>query len=166
VVVCSKDIRSNAVKGVCDAYKTAFSNLKAGNIQYFSLGFKKKTELRQQAELASADISMKNKRIQLSPSKLGENCLFKISPRNEKRYGTVDIKNNCDLIKIGTNYWIYLSVPYEIPELQKKKQHIACGVDPGVRTFLTLYDSENVSEFPTCDHIYKIRKKNRPSQDI
>lgn len=38
----SNEIRSNAIKSVCDAYKTGFSNLKAGNINYFNMNFKKK----------------------------------------------------------------------------------------------------------------------------
>jgi hypothetical protein len=37
-----KAVRDTAVSDVCKAYKTGFSNLKAGNIKHFKLQFKKK----------------------------------------------------------------------------------------------------------------------------
>jgi transposase len=155
----SKTIRSNAVKAVCDAYESAISNLKAGNIQYFSMNFKKKTESRQQVEIASNDISMVNGRIQISPSKLKNDCFFSISLKNRKKYGTIEIQNNCDLIKIHGNYYIYLSVPYSIPKIEKEPIYSVCGIDPGVRTFMNIYTPSGCSQIPTCQHLYKLRKK-------
>ena len=35
-----KEIRAHSVKDVCKAYKSAISNLKAGNIKYFKLNYK------------------------------------------------------------------------------------------------------------------------------
>lgn len=156
----SKDIRSNAVKAVCDAYKTAISNLQAGNIKHFSINFKEKKALRQQAELASADISMKNGRFRICPKKLGaENCMFQISSKNRKKYGNIIIKNNCDLIKIRENYYIYLAVPYDIPVLDNERKYSPCGIDPGVRTFMNIYTPSGCSKILTCQNLYTIRGK-------
>lgn len=51
----SKEIRANSVKKACDAYKTSLSNLKVGNIKFFNIGFLKKNNPRQCAELSKSD---------------------------------------------------------------------------------------------------------------
>lgn len=42
-----KEIRANSVKDVCKAYKSAISNLKAGNIKFFKLNYKTRKKRRQ-----------------------------------------------------------------------------------------------------------------------
>lgn len=137
----SNEIRSNAIKSICDAYKTGFENLKNGNIKYFNPGFKSKSETTKCFELASSEISMKNGYINICPGKLGKNSLFKMSNKNSKKYGKTDIKNNCDLVVQKGNYYVMITVHTIFAEKVKTKP-IICGGDPGIRTFLTTYNNK------------------------
>jgi IS605 OrfB family transposase len=144
----SNEIRSNAIKSVCDAYKTGYANLKAGNIKYFNMSFKKKTNNKKCIELASTDIQFTEKGIKISPQKFPINeKIIKIHKKNHKKYKDLIIKNNCDLIKINENYYIHITVPYTIKQVNKIKptQIKYCGIDPGVRTFVSIYGNNELS---------------------
>lgn len=133
----SNEIRSNAIKSVCDAYKSGFSNLKAGNIKFFNMSFKKKTESRKCVELASSEISIKNGKINICPGKLKDDSLFEMSVKNKHKYKSLKIVNNCDLVKQKGMFYVLVTVPTLIRENDSFK--IASGGDLGVRTFLTTY---------------------------
>ena len=137
----SNEIRSNAIKSVCDAYKTGFSNLKAGNINYFNMNFKKKISEKKCVELASSEVSMKNNMINICPGKLYQDSLFRISRKNIKKFGNINIVKNSDLVKHKGNYYLHMTVKVDMKE--NKIFKVACGGDPGVRTFLTTYSNNN-----------------------
>lgn len=59
-----KDIRAGAIRDLCKAYKTSFTNLKKGNISKFSIGFRKKKQ-NQSLEIPKSAISYNNKKIKL-----------------------------------------------------------------------------------------------------
>jgi IS605 OrfB family transposase len=141
----SNEIRSNAIKNVCSAYTSGFSNLKAGNIKYFNMKFSKKTSLNKCAELASSDISMVDGRIQICPNKLGNDAMFKISNANMAKYGNLKIEHNCDLIKIRNEYFVYVTISYDREPL--KIPEVVCGIDPGLRTFMTMYSNDGIYEY-------------------
>jgi putative transposase len=143
----SKSIRDNAVRNVCSAYKTAITNLKEGNIKFFNIGYKLKTAPKKCAELSKTDIKISEDcKIRISPSFFGkENCEFNLGKRNIKKYGKCIINNNCDLLKRNDGYYIGLLLPFE--EKQNDVFESVCGVDPGVRTFLTSYGSNGVVEY-------------------
>jgi putative transposase len=138
----SNEIRSNAIKSICDAYKSGFENLKNGNIKYFNPKFKSKTENTKCFELASSEISMKNGYINICPGKLGKNSLFKMSNKNSKKYGNIDIKNNCDLVVQKGLYFVIITVPTIFSKETVQTKHTICGGDPGIRTFLTTYNNK------------------------
>lgn len=142
----SNEIRSNAVKSVCDAHKTGFSNLAAGNIKYFNMKYKKRNESRKCAELASTDINICKGCVKLCPGRLKRDAFIKIGKRNASKYRDLQIKNNCDLVKRNNKYYVYVSIPLSRPALKKDPVSF-CGVDPGVRTFATVYGSDGVSEY-------------------
>lgn len=141
----SKTIRDNAVRNACSDYISAVSNLKNGNIKFFNISYKKKSSPRKCAELSKNDIKMVNSKIQISPSFLGEHCTFKLGKRNTKKYGKCLINNHCDLIKRNSGYYIGLLLPVDKKENSNFKK--ICGIDPGVRTFLTSYGTEGVKEY-------------------
>ncbi len=149
-----KDIRTCAVKNLCDAYKTAHSNFKAGNIKFFNISYKKKSSKTRCVEVSSSCVNMKDGKIRLCPQKIGkENCEFRISKRNMRKYGNIEIKHNCDIVYKGGEYFFILAVPTEI---QDPEGNGICGVDPGLRTFMTCYSSEEIHEYK---HNRKIIKK-------
>jgi len=133
----SNEIRSNAIKSVCDAYKSGFSNLEAGNIKFFNMSYKKKTEPRKCVELASSEISMKQGKINICPGKLKNDSLFEVSQKNKNKYRSLKIVNNCDLVKQKGMFYVFVTVPTIIHENRSFKT--ACGGDLGIRSFLTTY---------------------------
>lgn len=141
----SKEIRACAVKNLCDAYKTALANFKAGNIKYFNINYKKKNDIKQCFELASTDIKMTNAGIRICPTNFGEHSIFRIGKKNHKKYKDIIIKSNCDLIKRNDGYYIGLVLPTEQKDNEVFEKF--CGVDPGVRTFLTCYGSNGIVEY-------------------
>jgi IS605 OrfB family transposase len=137
----SNEIRSNAIKSICDAYKTGFSNLEQGNIKFFNPTFKSKNEVRKCVELAASEISMKNDCINICPGKIKEHSLFRISTKNINKYKNLVIEHNSDLVKQKGLYYILVTVPtINLPSMEKT---IISGIDPGVRTFLTSYNNKN-----------------------
>jgi IS605 OrfB family transposase len=64
-----------------------------------------------------------------------------MSKKNIKKYGNLKIDHNCDLVKQKGIYYIFVSIPTIQNTTYDKK--IICGGDPGVRTFLTIYNNKN-----------------------
>lgn len=158
-----KDIRANAVKRVCDAYKTGFSNLKKGNIKFFNMKFKKKSESRQTIELDPCCISMKNGIIKILPGTFKNDSILKISKRNKKKHKNLCIENNVDLQRHKGEYYLYIIS--KITKVEKEKEFdTVCGVDPGVRTFATVHTNSKTKTTITeyihrTDLLKKLNKK-------
>ena len=152
-----KDIRANAVKRCCDAFTTGFSNLKKGHIKHFKLKYKKKSEKIQSIELTPKNIYIKNEKINILPETFGINCVLK----THKPLKNITIKNNVDIIRKKNEYWVHISVPTE-PIPQTSLERIA-GVDPGVRTFATVYsyDKENIKIVEYQHKIEVLKNLNR-----
>jgi IS605 OrfB family transposase len=159
----SKCIRANAVKSVCDAHKSAFSNLKAGHIKFFNMSFKRKKDKKKCIELDSCEVKVENKKIIICSETLHQNLpdsiknslseeetsnlpKFKISNKNKKKYGLLVINHNCDLVYQKNNYYLLIPVPVNTANQQVIDPPVnktICGGDPGIRTFLTTYNNKN-----------------------
>ena len=138
-VFTHKDIRANAVKQCCDAFKSGFSNLKNGNIKFFNPGYKKKSERRQTIEFSSKCISITNGKIKILPSTLNKDCYFKVSRNNKKKLKNIKISYNVDLVKHKTDYYLHICV--DTCNTKKENMEIIAGVDMGIRTFATVYSN-------------------------
>ena len=142
----SNEIRSNAIKSVCDAYKSGFSNLKAGNIKYFNMNFKKKTESKKCIELATTDIKICNTGVKISPSKFPKNEeLIKFHIKNHKKYKDLIIKNNCDLVKKNGEYFIHITIPCKEVDEKRDAELKICGIDLGVRKIASIYGNTEMT---------------------
>ena len=159
----AKDIRSNAVNQCCDAYKSGFSNLKRGNIKFFNLKFRKKTDVRQTIELTPKNIVMDKGSIKILPETFKEEHVFKISKLNQKRYGNLEIKNNVDIVREKGNYYLHISV--ETTTSDSSKFETVGGVDPGVRVFATVHTNTCCnSKFTVTEYKHRadiMRKYNK-----
>ena len=154
----SNEIRSNAIKNVCDAYQSAMSNLQNGNIKYFDISFKKK-QIRQTIELSTTDIKYTENGFQICPSKFPKNQkYFTISKRNMKKLKEYKVTHNCDLARTEHGYFLHLLIDVE----QDKKTDIknVCGIDPGVRSLLTIYSNKDLCDFNNDALLHKIKKHN------
>ena len=154
-----KDVRAGAVDDVCKAYKTIWANLNAGNIRYFELKYRKKNK--QQTILipkTKIKLSENLDSVSMSKSFFKENNIFELKTRTikmlKKKYPNLKITHDVRLTSFKNEYWLNIPVDIEIA----KKKIIAngsdgkvintyCGVDPGVRTFMTTYGNDGTREY-------------------
>ena len=156
-----KKIRSDAIDDVCKAYKTAIANLKAGNINNFSVWYRKKKD---NTSLSIPGISIVKESLKLvkDPIKDEEEKIdmgFVISSEALKKLENIDIKTVRLTRKKGC---YYIMVPILIKkEKHTKKENIRyCGIDPGSRTFLTSVGNNGAVEYKfKVEVINKIDKK-------
>jgi IS605 OrfB family transposase len=139
-----KDLRTNAVKKVCNSYKTAGANLKAGNIKSYNIDYMKSKDPRKCMELSAAQLSIKNKNIHL-PSFKGHPTL-KVSKKMSKKLNNVKISNNCDFVHQKNSYWILIPVAIQIPQLDINDP-VYCGVDPGIVKISTTFGKTEAVEY-------------------
>lgn len=147
-----KDIRKGAVRDLAKAYKTAFSQLKSGTIRRFQ--FKTKKEL-QSVEIPDSAITVEQTGFQIFPTyKLGT---IKASKREMKKLPVVD--HFCRL-QLRNNEW-YLVVPVKKRSRDRPRPKCGtCALDPGVRTFQTLYSQEKVVKINrNAQTVEKLHKK-------
>jgi transposase len=168
-----KEIRANAVQSVCDAYKSAFTNLKNGNIKFFKMKYRQKKSPRQTIELAPSCISFNNGVLKILPRTFKDDCILKISNKNKKKYNNLTIENNVDIVRQNGNYFAHILKTVEKKE-KEKKGYTICGIDPGVRTFCTTYSFALVANETTpniCIRDYEhridlLKKLNKKKDQI
>ncbi len=137
-----KDVRAGAIKDMCDAHTSAFSNLRNGNISSFKLGYRTKRY--------EASISIPHTSILKSNSRI---TIFKSYPQMEdgiklskdKCLKNISIEHDCRLkYDSYTKKW-YMFIP--IKKQTQKKSTITdsiCSLDPGNRKFQTIYSEQEI----------------------
>lgn len=135
-----KDIRANAVHECCTSFKSGLSNLRNGNIKFFNMKYKKKSSHRQTIEMNPNVISVKDCKIVIS-------CLDEkeivIDKRNRRKIKDLKIDHNVDLSRIRNEYFLYIPIKINKDTKVSSYPQQVCGIDLGVRTFGTVYDSTN-----------------------
>lgn len=142
----SKETRSNAVNKVCESYKTARANFKAGNIKSYDISFMKKNAVRKCVEFSSTQIHFRNNGVTI-PCFKGESH-FKVSPKMLKKIRKLGVEptTNCDLICHKGVY--VLMVPVKIqPEEFSLESSRYCAVDPGLVKFATTFGNTGTYEY-------------------
>lgn len=161
-----KDIRNGALRDIKKAYKTAWSNLKAGNIRSFGLNQRlKKNGNEQSMEVPRSAIKFvkkKNKIVGLTiyktyfdgsnQKKLNKkyknnktnkiNPCIKIDKRSLKDINLKDLEHDTRLKK-ENNQW-YLCISYDVKGVESKLKEKTCALDPGIRKFQTIYSEDNI----------------------
>jgi putative transposase len=152
-LVASDSTRQNAVFNLCDAYKTASGNMKAGNIRAFDISYKKKKDVRQCLELGSRDLNMSDKGFKIYPTKWKGNEYLKISNKNQTKYGKFKLEHNCDLLRQKGLYYIGIVIPQITRENNSFTK--ACGVDLGTRTLASSYGPSGITEYEVNMNLLK-----------
>ncbi len=141
-----KDIRAAAVKDVCIAYKSGFTNLKVGNIKYFNMQYKKKTNPNKCLLIPQSMIKNDNGIIKIAPTYLKDNCNFYMGKKTIKKERKLEINHDCRLIKKRKDYWLIIPIPLNLsPKLKQPVNY--CGIDPGIRTFMTTFGNDGCNEY-------------------
>jgi transposase len=133
-----KDVRAGAIRDLVKAYKTAFSQLKSGNINKFNIEYRRKGK-ESTLEIPKSAIKYKDGALFIYKTYMGE----KIKTCKEK---IPEINYDCRLQYIRKQW--YLIIPIKVTSKNTdhaREKFEACALDPGVRKFQTIY-SENKIE--------------------
>lgn len=143
-----KETRAAAVNDVCKAYKTAFTNFKNGNIKYFEIKYKKKKEKQQTILLQKNMIKNNNGILEITPEYFNKgDSLFKMGKRTKKKYKDLKIEHDVRLTRENDKYWLSIPIDINLKEREMIKEFNYCGIDPGIRTFMTVADVNGYSEY-------------------
>jgi putative transposase len=127
------EVRASAVFDAVANLKSCFSNLKNKNISHFSVPYKSKRCPTWTIGIPKSAINVVDKKtVAIYPRMSGSHFrTTEVLP---------PIEHDCKIHFDGLYY--YLLVPYT-KTIQVSATTRECGIDPGSRTFLTLYDPEN-----------------------
>ncbi len=127
-----KHTRDNAIKDCIKAYKTSFSNLKAKNIKYFKIRYKKKKHHLSSIVLEPGSFSKKENAFAVKVlGKMKSNIDFK------------GIDKECRLCYNSRTKKFTLRVPYEKVVESVRTCSEICSLDPGENVFQTIYSPNN-----------------------
>ena len=153
-----KEIRAGAVNDVCKAYKTAKTNLKLGHIKKFTLGFRKKKDENKCLLLPHSFIKNNDGKLSIIPSLLKNDSIISMGKKTIKNHRNIVIEHDCRLVKQKNIFWVIIPIPVEITEKKPPKNY--CGIDPGVKTFMTSFGNNGCIEYKHNDKILqKLDKK-------
>lgn len=139
-----KHIRSGAIKDFVTAKKAAFTNKRNGNIQKFKIGFRRKND--------HQSISIERTASGLKAGSTGL-VLYKTFLKDPLKTRTsidnLEVKHDCRLVFKDGRF--YLQVPVDIESRWEKvpRTDKFCAIDPGVRTFASVFSTTGFSQFGT-----------------
>lgn len=142
-----KDIRNGALRDIKKAYKTAFSNLRNGNIGHFGLDFRrKKNYANQSIEVPASAIKLiHTKNNTLDGLNIYKNYLPSTIrfDKNSVKGLDIDVLSHDTRLKKENNEW-YLCVAVDVKGRAFKKKERTCALDPGIRKFQTIYSEDAI----------------------
>lgn len=147
-----KDVRAGAIQDLVTNYKSAFSNLKRGNIKRFSMDYKSRKRMFS-LRIPKTAVKLNSSHITIYKRYLG---LVKLS--RDRSLSQLKIEKDIRLF-IRRGKW-YISVPYvkQSHTEKKKKKKKRCALDPGVISFQTSFSENEIYKFNGID---KIKKQNQ-----
>lgn len=156
-------IRESTVFDVYEAYHTAYANINAGNIRKFEVKYRKKTDMRSIVIPHKYIKNIKNGIISLFPRSFSkDDYKIRMGKSSKQKYGNIKIDHDCRMLcdSLG-NYWLIIPTKYNKPEPITTSVKGICGIDPGVRTFLTIYGSNGEEEIQSLYHTKIIKINER-----
>lgn len=145
-LIVPKEIRASVVKEVCTAHKSAQSNKTAGNIKKFSIGYRKKYNHNLSIPIPKSLIKkLSDESIQIAPTFLKGNKKFNL---RKNALQNIEINNDCKILRQNGLYFLSIPICKKIEKTTNLTNVKFCGIDPGVRTFMSSYNSDcSVSEY-------------------
>jgi len=174
--VCPRII-TGAIKDCCSAYKSAFANLKNGNIQHFEMSVKNKKCPYQCLNIESTCFGQNNQFLPKYFKDILQCEDLKIKKKKRKqsiKFKNIKIESDCRInFNQNTNEWsLVIPIKQQLKESENQAPYSVCSLDPGVRTFMTGYCPDgHVKEFAFSEfgvqgeHIKRL-KTNYLNQDL
>jgi putative transposase len=131
------DLRQYAVKDACDALKTCLTNKTKKNIKNFKLGYKDKKNINQMFKITNDFIKLDKQTM------FGYDFVMRDKMKKWINKKIKNLNSKVTIKKEGEAYYICgnFDVDYKIPQTRVMN---SVSIDPGVRTFLTLYSSDGL----------------------
>jgi IS605 OrfB family transposase len=157
-------IRAFAVKEVETAYKGNFTKLKKGLVRFFKIKFRKKTAKSQSIQIPKDQIKLNDDgKLVICPKYTKEHRYFSFGNYNTK-IKNLQIDHDCKIVREDGKYFVCIPIDCkEPPPLENSADLKFCGIDPGVRDFMTVFGN---SEFKTISHKTEVLKKMNKQIDI
>lgn len=146
--------RDEAIADVISAYEGCFTRLSKGQINHFDLKYKSKK--RSSSEI----IKVRENTINLEtmtffPRRLKNNKKFRVRQRDIKKLKE-GVNGNFIIQKIKPGYWYFCLPRVKEKPIYESSVYKSVFLDPGVRTFQTLYSPDGICGKIKCSS--KIRK--------
>jgi len=141
-----KEIRYNSLKTALANYNSCMTQVKRGNIKMFSQENKKSKDS-DTIELDKVYINISNNEFIFLPSIWKDDQFVKI--RNNKlwtKINKIGIQCNPKILKVRNSEY-YLLISYEDKIKSNNNFDKICGIDLGIRTMATVYDTDGIYEF-------------------
>jgi len=138
-----KDIRAGAIRDLVKNYNTAFSLLKKKQVSHFKMSYSRKKDT-PSIEIPKTAIDWSQQKIGIDIYKKKELGKIKVSKRQSKKDHIPKPTHDCRLM-CKDDQW-YLVIPMD----KKRNRHPSslkqeiCALDPGIKTFQTIYSNDNV----------------------
>jgi putative transposase len=132
------DTRQLAIKDAVNAYSSSVALKKAGYINKFELGFKRRGQNR---EIFWVNKNAMKKGWDIFVSRLGGHSKLRFKEKDAMKLPKCMPKSDFKILNDSGAYYILLTVPYEKSEPTPKKYSVL-SMDPGVRCFQTGYSPD------------------------
>jgi putative transposase len=98
-------------------------------------------------------IKNKNGILTIAPSYLKSDSKISMGKKTIKKHRNLVIDHDCRLVKQKNVFWVIIPIPIEITD--KKPPINYCGIDPGVKTFMTSFGNNGCIEHKHNEKILK-----------
>lgn len=133
-----------AIKDVCTSFKSAFTNLRNGNIKHFRIRYLKSSKLQKILKLEQSAFQSMNKNT-FCPSVFGE----KIITNNNIDFSDVECGATILYNSRNNRFTLLKPIKINMSDNNDFKMYKYISLDPGIRTFLTGYSHKHVTEICT-----------------
>lgn len=148
------DTRQAAISELITAYKAALTNLKNGNINYFDISNRtKKTQTSQSFKVCKDALDFDS--MSLFKRRLKSKSKLRLDKNRLKGHTG---EHDFVILKVRPQKW-YICLPREREPIQTNKKYNNVFLDPGVRTFQTIYSPEGICGQIECGELQKDLKK-------
>jgi transposase len=89
-------------------------------------------------------------------------CEFKMGKKTIKKYRDLEFEHDMRIVKQKDSYWLLVPILQETNNPKPSTPYSYCGIDPGVRTFMTIFETNDCIEYQhNEDALKKLNAKHK-----